>query len=137
MKLHPLLLAIIILISNPKQMFDRGGEGERYCMVISALSENKRRPLFRSLIDILGVLIPLSHLCGSSRGSLRFYNRRKPQIPPDKPRVSVTFRTFRACSRKKINMFNFSARILRKAVKRKETAKTVKPEGRVLTASKA
>ena len=78
-------------------------------------------------------VIPLSHLCGSSRGSLRFYNRREPQetanIPPDEPRVSVTFRTFRACSRKKLNMFNFSARILqkrRKAVKRKETAKTVK-----------
>jgi len=29
----------------------------------------------------LTVLIPFSHLCGSSRGSLRFYNRREPQKP--------------------------------------------------------
>jgi len=94
----------------------------------STISWTRTVRLQRFLAHLL--LIPLSHLCGSSRGSLRFCNRREPQetanIPPDEPRVSVTFR---ACSRKNLNMFDFSARILRKrrkAVKRKETAKTVR-----------
>ena len=53
-------------------------------------------------------------------------NRRKPQIYR---RWTARFRDLPHVLAEKLNMFNFSARILRKrrkAVKHKETAKTVK-----------
>jgi len=83
-----------------------------------------RHPRLRSVNSLVNANVPIAYtpftltrfkprFCAVLQQQRTAGNRK---YTADEPHVSVTFRT----------LFNFSARILRKAVKRKETAKTVK-----------